>query len=36
MPKAQNFKQKGDEVLQNMIRKFSPKPIAGVSFKEGW
>jgi hypothetical protein len=34
--RAANFKAKGDEVLQNMIKKFSPKPIAGIPFKEGW
>ncbi len=34
--KANNFKQKGDEVLQNMIRKFHPRPIKGLSFREGW
>jgi hypothetical protein len=34
--RAANYKAKGDEVLQNMIKKFSPKPIAGLPFKEGW
>jgi hypothetical protein len=34
--KAQNFKAKGDEVLQNMIRQFRPRPNSGLSFREGW